>query len=110
MAVSLALICGGTASLLKTTYDESLRACAPGLLLEDDIVRACHETRFADRLDAATVAGSVMDRLYPDRETIADVLVSTRPGQDVGALVRAERRRLAMREGLKGLVDRVRSR
>lgn len=110
VAVSLALVCGRTGVFLKTTYDETLRSCAPGLLLEDDIVRAAHETGFVDRLDAATVAGSVMDRIYPDRETIADVLVSTRPGRELGPLVGAERRRQAARERLKQLVNRIRSR
>jgi CelD/BcsL family acetyltransferase involved in cellulose biosynthesis len=61
IAVSLALVCGGTAHLLKTAYDESLRAYAPGLILEDEIIRAFHATAFADRLDTASVAGSALD-------------------------------------------------
>ncbi|WP_375462427.1 GNAT family N-acetyltransferase [uncultured Methylobacterium sp.] len=74
VAISLALTGGGTATLLKTAYDEDRRASAPGLLLEAEIVRACHETAFADRLDSATLAGSALEKLYRERETIAEVI------------------------------------
>lgn len=74
IAISLALACSGTASLLKTAYDERLRNCAPGLLLEAEIIRLCHETGFADRLDSATLPGSPLESLYPGRETIAEVI------------------------------------
>ncbi|WP_232629278.1 GNAT family N-acetyltransferase [Methylobacterium sp. Leaf118] len=74
IAASLALVAGGTAFLLKTAYDEGSRAQAPGLVLEADIVRALHDTAFADRLDSATLPGSVLESLYPDRETIAEIL------------------------------------
>ncbi|MCJ2086536.1 GNAT family N-acetyltransferase [Methylobacterium sp. E-005] len=74
IAVSLALIGGGTATLLKTAYDEDLRSHAPGLLLEAEIVRACHATGFADRLDAATLDGSALESLYRDRTAIAEII------------------------------------
>ncbi|SFG26593.1 GNAT family N-acetyltransferase [Methylobacterium gossipiicola] len=74
LAISLALVAGGTACLLKTAYDEAERAGAPGLVLEAEIVRALHETAFADRLDSATLAGSALESLYPERETIAEVV------------------------------------
>lgn len=79
IAISLALVCGGTATLLKTAYDESFRALAPGLLLEAAIVRALHETGFADRLDSATLPGSALESLYPERETICEI-VAVPPG------------------------------
>ena len=74
IAVSLALVGEGTATLLKTAYDEAFRAHAPGLLLEAEIVLACHETAFADRLDSATLAGSALENLYRDRATVAEVI------------------------------------
>ncbi|WP_336489100.1 GNAT family N-acetyltransferase [Methylobacterium nigriterrae] len=74
IAVSLALVAGGTATLLKTAFDESQRAQAPGLILEAGIVRALHETAFADRLDSATLSGSVLEGLYREREMIAEVI------------------------------------
>ncbi|MEA1832990.1 GNAT family N-acetyltransferase [Methylobacterium durans] len=74
VAISLALVAGGTATLLKTAFDEDRRALAPGLLLEERIVRAMHETGFADRLDSATLSGSALESLYRDRESVADVI------------------------------------
>jgi hypothetical protein len=38
---------------LKTAYDEDLRQLAPGVVLEAEIVRALHETRFAEPKDVA---------------------------------------------------------
>lgn len=80
LAASLALIAGGTATLLKTAYDETARAFAPGVLLEAEIVRAFHETRFAERLDSASRPGSVLETLYADRTIVAD-LVAVPPGR-----------------------------
>lgn len=86
IAVSLALLCGGTAYLLKTAYDERLRACAPGLILEDEIIRAFHATGFARRLDSASDAGGVLDGLYPDRERSGELVFSTDPDLSPAAL------------------------
>ncbi|SDO00188.1 Acetyltransferase involved in cellulose biosynthesis, CelD/BcsL family [Methylobacterium phyllostachyos] len=74
ISVSLALVAGGTATLLKTAYDEELRSHAPGLLLEAEIVRACHQTGFAERLDSATLEGSALESLYRDRTPIAEII------------------------------------
>ncbi|GJE18180.1 GNAT family N-acetyltransferase [Methylobacterium marchantiae] len=74
LSISLALLAGETATLLKTTYDERERAHAPGLLLEALIIEEMHATGFAGRLDSATLAGSVLEDLYPDRETISEII------------------------------------
>jgi CelD/BcsL family acetyltransferase involved in cellulose biosynthesis len=79
IAISLAFVCGGTAYLFKTAYDESLRRYAPGVLLEDEIVRAC-QTGFAGRLDSATMPGGVMDSLYPHRARMGDLLFAVDAG------------------------------
>jgi hypothetical protein len=76
VAISLALTDGRTATLLKTAYDEDRRAGAPGLVLEAEIVRACHETRFADRLDSAALPGSPLEGLYPERDSVFEILAS----------------------------------
>ncbi|KQP32168.1 GNAT family N-acetyltransferase [Methylobacterium sp. Leaf100] len=89
LAISLALVAGGTACLLKTTYDEAERAGAPGLVLEAEIVRALQETGFAERLDSATLAGSALESLYPDRETVAEIIAAP---EGVRGLVSVERR------------------
>ena len=87
VAISLALVGGGVATLLKTAYDEDRRACAPGLLLEAEIVRACHDDAFADRLDSATLAGSALEGLYRERETVAEIIAMP-PGRDALSLER----------------------
>jgi CelD/BcsL family acetyltransferase involved in cellulose biosynthesis len=107
IAVSLALACGGTAHLLKTAYDEELRACAPGLVLEDEIIRAFHETTDLRRLDSASGAGSALDELYVDREPIADLVVGADPCLSrtaFAATVEAELARRAIEERLKRLL------
>ncbi|MBV9077364.1 MAG: GNAT family N-acetyltransferase, partial [Methylobacteriaceae bacterium] len=77
IAASLALVARGTAYLLKTAYDESLARFAPGLLLERAIIRACHETGFADALDTtAEEETGPFAELYPDRMTVVDLLLS----------------------------------
>lgn len=87
VAVSLALVAGGIATLLKTAYDENLRSHAPGLLLEAEIVRACHEAGFAERLDSATLDGSALESLYRDRTAIAEI-IALPPGRNALSLER----------------------
>ncbi len=101
IAASLALVCGGTATLLKTAYDEDLRALAPGVLLEAEIVRALHETRFADRLDSATLASAVLDDLYPERARIGEVVVSPPGGPPADRLAARALRQHAAKDWIK---------
>lgn len=103
IAVSLALLCGGTAHLLKTAYDESLRKHAPGVALENEIVRACHETSFARRLDSASLPGGVLDDLYPDRERIGDIVLASDPKVTSRKLRSITDRDQRCRDGLKRL-------
>ncbi|MCJ2083022.1 GNAT family N-acetyltransferase [Methylobacterium sp. J-090] len=91
LAVSLALVAGGTACLLKTTYDEAERAGAPGLVLEAEIVRALHESAFAERLDSATLTGSALESLYPERETIAEIIAVPEGGRGLVSMDRRVR-------------------
>ena len=109
VAASLALVCRGTAHLLKTSYDEDLARFAPGLLLEHDIVRACHDG-FAQRLDSVALAGCVLEGLYPGRERIGDLLIATDPGIGPAALARLaakERTRQALRARVGALYWRA---
>ncbi|WP_019905064.1 GNAT family N-acetyltransferase [Methylobacterium sp. 77] len=106
LSISLALLAGETATLLKTTYDENARSHAPGLLLEARIIEAMHETGFARRLDSATLAGSVLENLYPDREAICEIIAVP---DGASQLISLDRRlRLAMMErDAKALIKRV---
>ncbi|HEY8564747.1 MAG TPA: GNAT family N-acetyltransferase [Beijerinckiaceae bacterium] len=89
VAASLALVSRGTAHLLKTAYDEGLARTAPGLLLEDEIIRSLHATGFAERLDSASLPGTVFDELYPDREPVAELILAP-PGVSLGSALRVE--------------------
>ncbi|HEV7253084.1 MAG TPA: GNAT family N-acetyltransferase [Mesorhizobium sp.] len=88
VAVSLSLVCGGTAHLVKTAYDERLARYGPGVLLEDALVRALHEEDFAARLDSASVADGLMGALYPDRERMGDLIVAAGPDLTPARLAR----------------------
>ena len=104
VAISLALVSAGTAFLLKTAHDERLRAFSPGVLLEDAILRAFLDEGFADRLDSASLPGSLLDELYADRERIADLVVATDGAVTAAALAamaEKERRRQAALDRLK---------
>lgn len=113
IAVSLALLADRTAFLLKTTYDEDLARFAPGVILENAIVRALHETSFADRLDSAAGPGTPLDELYPDREPVGDVLLVCNPvngPEQLARLAAAERQRGRLTAFLKSARDRIRGR
>lgn len=110
VAASLALVCGGTAMLLKTAYDEDLRQLAPGVVLEAEIVRALHETRFAERLDSATLASAVLDDLYPERTRIAETMLSPPGGPAPSLLADRARRQHAAKAWLKARLARLRRR
>jgi CelD/BcsL family acetyltransferase involved in cellulose biosynthesis len=103
IAISLALVSGGTAYLFKTAYDETLRRHAPGVLLEDEIVRIRRETGFAERLNSAAVPGGVLDALYPHREPMGDLLVASGPGMSEQRLASLARREILRRRALARL-------
>lgn len=111
IAASLALVCRGTAYLLKTAYDERHARFAPGLLLEDAIVRRVHAEPFAARLNSAATTATPLDELYPDREAIGDLVMATDPSMSRSSFEAVIRREALRREGLrraKGLYRRVR--
>lgn len=106
LAISLGLVVGSTATLLKIAYDEAERSSAPGLLLEAQIVAEMHETGFAERLDSAALAGSVLEGIYPDREAICDLVAE--PDRAERRLSLAWRLRLARWEAdARGRIKRV---
>jgi CelD/BcsL family acetyltransferase involved in cellulose biosynthesis len=112
IAISLAFICGGTAYLFKTAYDEDLRRYAPGVLLEDEIVRIRRETGFAERLNSASLPDGVLETLYPDREAIGDLVFaadSRMSAQALASLARQEVLRRRAAEPLKALYRRLRA-
>jgi hypothetical protein len=112
IAISLAFICGGTAYLFKTAYDETLRRHAPGVLLEDEIVRIRRDTGFAGRLNSASLPGSVLETLYPHREAIGDLLFATDGAvapQALASLAKKELMRRRAAAQLKAVYRRLRA-
>jgi hypothetical protein len=112
IAISLAFGSGGTAYLFKTAYDETLRRHAPGVLLEDEIVRIRRETGFAERLNSASLQGNVLETLYPHREQMCDLLFATDPAmspQAFASLVKQEILRRRAADRLKALYRRLRA-
>lgn len=89
VAVSLALVCGGTCFMLKAAYDETLTRASPGKVLEDEIVRALHATGFARGLNSVAEAGSHLEAIYPDRVRIGDLVVASDPAIGRAALDKA---------------------
>lgn len=119
VAASLALTCRETAYLLKTAYDERHARFAPGLLLEDAIVRRVHSRPlaessaepFAARLDSAATTATPLDQLYPDREAIGDLVMAADPSMSRSSFDAVIRREMLRREGMrrmKSLYLRVR--
>ncbi|MEH3144883.1 MAG: GNAT family N-acetyltransferase [Methylobacterium frigidaeris] len=102
IAASLSLVGGGTATLLKTAYDEARSALAPGVMLEYEIARAVHATAFADTLDSATLDSPVLADLYPDREPVGEWVLAppgTWPGP--GLVASAVRWRHSVRDWVR---------
>ncbi len=111
IAASLALVCRGTAYLLKTAYDERHARFAPGLLLEDAIVRRFHSEPFAERLNSAATTATPLDELYRDREAMGDLVMATDPSMSrtsFDAVIRRETLRRESLRRMKGLYRRVR--
>lgn len=105
LAVSLSLSCHGTTSLVKIAYDEAYARFAPGVLLEHEIIRSCCEDGSEERLDSNSLAGGLLQRLYPDREVIAEILMATDPRVGAIALDRLVSRELYSRRLAKRVKD-----
>ena len=110
IAVSMAIVSGGTAYLMKIAHDETLRACAPGVLLEAAIARDFLDGQDATaRLDSADLSGGLLDELWGAHIPIADLLVVSDPGISdarLARLVAMERARRTAIRVLKGWLAR----
>jgi CelD/BcsL family acetyltransferase involved in cellulose biosynthesis len=111
IAISLAFVCGGASYLFKTAYDETLRRHAPGVLLEDEIVRIRRETGFAESLNSASLPGGLLETLYPHREPMGDLLLATRgySAHALASLAKQEALRRHATGRLKPLYRRLRA-
>jgi CelD/BcsL family acetyltransferase involved in cellulose biosynthesis len=76
VAAGVMVFAGRTGFTVKGAYDEAYANYSAGLLLEVDILRDFLTKRWASRLDAATNGGHVIDRLWPARTKVADLVFS----------------------------------
>jgi hypothetical protein len=109
IAVSLIAIAGRTGFAVKACYDESYRSYSPGLLLETEVIRSFLSGNWANRLDAATLGGHVLDDLWPGRIEVADLMFSLSPRHSklrLAALKISNRFSKNVRAGLKRLIRR----
>lgn len=87
--VAMQLSVGGRDGLfaLKTTYDESLSAFGPGVLLQLGAVEYFHDCTDAKWIDSCTYEGNeLLLRIHPDRRAIVSYLVSLGGTLDGGIL------------------------
>lgn len=76
VAAGVTVLAGRTGFTVKGAYDETYASHSVGLLLEVEVLRDVLTTRWADRLDSATNGSHVIDRLWPARTKVADLVVS----------------------------------
>ena len=112
IAVSLSLIAGGICRLHKTAFDETLRAFAPGVVLEHAILRDFLDEGFADRLDSLATAGDLLGELFVGREAIGDLFLAGDPSVPRARVRRAaafQRTRDAAIGAMKGWIRPARA-
>lgn len=76
VAAGVTVLAGRTGFTVKGAFDETYAAHSVGLLLEVEVLRDVLTSRWADRLDSATNGSHVIDRLWPARTKVADLVVS----------------------------------
>jgi CelD/BcsL family acetyltransferase involved in cellulose biosynthesis len=98
VAAAIVLQNGRTASYLKTTYDESLSRCSPGVQITLDLTRALADDPGIDLVDSTALPDHAMiDHLWRERLRIADWLIELKPNDPafrVAATFEIGRRRL----------------
>lgn len=104
VAVGLIAFAGRTGFTVKGAYDEAYGRYSIGLLLEIEVVRSFLSENWADRLDSATPGAHAIDRLWPGRIEVADLLFSLSPRYPelrLSALRRSELTRRQIRTWMK---------
>ncbi len=106
IAAGVIVFAGETGFTVKGAYEEEYSRFSAGLLLEVEVLKSFLENKWAKRLDAATAGAHVIDRFWPERVKVADLIFSTAP---VGAAiqVRLHTKMLDVRQRLKDVAKRV---
>jgi CelD/BcsL family acetyltransferase involved in cellulose biosynthesis len=108
IAVSLMTFAGRTGFTVKCCFDEAYRTYSAGLLLEVEVIRSFLSEGWADRLDSATAGAHVVDDLWPERISVADLIFSAHPrssGLRVSALRRTDEMRRSGKARIKEAIQ-----
>lgn len=76
IAAGVIVFSGTTGFTVKGAYDESYANYGAGLILEQEVIKSFLTERWARRLDAATNGSHVIDYLWPDKVSVADLVFS----------------------------------
>jgi CelD/BcsL family acetyltransferase involved in cellulose biosynthesis len=76
IAAGVIVFAGETGFTVKGAYDEDYARYSAGLLLEVEVLKSFLTEKWAKRLDAATAGEHVIDRFWPDRVQMADLVFS----------------------------------
>ena len=113
VAMGIVVTAHGRAHFWKTAFDERYAALSPGVQLALEIT----ETQLADASVLATDSCAapnhpMIDRLWPDRMSLVDVMVDLHPDEPASfrAVYTVERLAIATRAQAKALVNSLRAR
>jgi CelD/BcsL family acetyltransferase involved in cellulose biosynthesis len=104
LAVGLTIQVGRVGFTIKCAYDETYRNYAPGLLLEEDVIRDFLSNDWADRLDSGTYSGHVIESLWSGTMRVADLVICADAAHGKGRLkdfITAEHRLRGMAQSAK---------
>ena len=111
IAMGVVLTIGDRAHFWKTAYDESFAAYSPGVQFANDLAEHQHADPRVTMTDSCAMPDHAMiDRVWPDRIRIADLMIGLAPGAP-GRFIRAwriETVRRALRATTKTLGIRLR--
>ena len=106
VAMGIIIAAGGRAHFWKTAFDEAFAPLSPGVQFTMELTQAQLNDPSVVSTDSCAIANHPMiDRLWPDRMTITDVVIGLRPGE-TGRFARSlgiERLRRAVRHRAKTL-------
>lgn len=87
VAANVNVVAGDTVFCLKTAYDEEFAACSPGRLIADAEIHLFRTATGHALMDScASPDSELVDQMYPDRRTMATVIVpGTSPGADLAS-------------------------
>ena len=109
IAAGMIVMTGNTGFTVKGAYDEAYAKFSAGLLLEVEVLKSFLSDKWASRLDAATAGEHVIDRLWPDRVKVADLVFSLAahvPALRLKAHLRVLDAKQAVKDRIKRLLGR----